>query len=310
MASAGAIVALGVLAGRRHAAIAMGLLVAVLSYAPTSNLIVVSGVMLAERNLYLAVLAPAALAGWLIAWARNRPEWRAGLAVLVVALSSFAYKTIDRIPVWNDSLTLILEERVAQPGNYHNHVLLSDFYAARGDTARAIAERLVAAALFPEQPLPRIEAAQLALATGRAWLALEQARTAAVVGLEDPRIDETLIRALLANAMVDSAVAVGAAAATRFSASPAVLTAYGAALEMTGARDRLSLLRVRLDWVERRFVSVQARLDSLAGETIARGALDVTCGDVAGVRTPVDALRADVWEALISASGCQRLSVS
>lgn len=310
LASAAAIVALGVLARRRNAAIAIGILLAVLSYAPTSNLLVVSGVMLAERNLYLAVLAPAAAAGWLATWARNRPEWRIVLTGLVVVSSTFAYKTLDRIPVWHDSLTLVLEERVAQPGNYHNHVQLSDLYAARGDTARAIAERLVAAALFPEQPLPRVEAAGLALATGRPRLALEQVRSAAAVGLSDPRIDETLIRALLANGMVDSAVATGAAAAMRFPGSPEVLRAYGSALETEGAGDQLVLLRLRLEWLERRFIVVQATLDSLADEALTPGDLDVTCGDIAGVRTPIDAVRADVWDALIRASACESLEGS
>jgi hypothetical protein len=304
-----AILALGVLTVRRSPVIALGILVAALSYAPTSNVVLVSGVMLAERNLYLAVLAPGAAAGWLLANVHDRPDWKAAVAVAVVLMAGFAYRSIERIPVWEDSLTLILEERVAQPENYHNHVLLSEFLASRGDTAGAIAERLVAADLYPEQPMPRVEAAQLAMATGRTLLGLEQAEIAAGLELEDQRIDEVYIRALLANGMTDAAVTAGLAGASRFPGSTDVLQAYAAALAEAAAMDRLTLIGVRLDWHTRRFVSVQASLDSLAAAGLRAGALATPCEDVVGVRTPVEALRPDLWNALTRASGCDNLDV-
>jgi hypothetical protein len=310
LAAVGAVLALGVLAVRQSPAIALGILVAVISYAPTSNLILVSGVMLAERNLYLAVLAPGAVAGWLLVTRRGRPDWRAAVAVTVVLLAGFAYRSIERIPVWEDSLTLVLEERVAQPENYHNRVLLSEFLASRGDTAGAIAERLVAADLYPEQPMPRVEVARLALGMGRPLLGLQQARIAMGLDLEDPRMDEVYIRALLANAMTDSAVAAGLEGAMRFPGSSDVLRAYEAALVQEAAMDRLALIGVRLDWLARRFVSVQATLDSLAAAGLRAGALAAPCEDVAGVRTPVEALRPDLWDALTRASGCSSLDVS
>ena len=299
-----AVLALGVLAVRRSPAIALGILVGGLSYAPTSNLIFVSGVMLAERNLYLAVLAPGAVAGWLVSRQWHRPERRAVVAVLVALMAAYAFRTIDRIPAWEDSLTLILEERVAQPENYHNYVLLSEFLASRGDTAGAIAERLVAADLYPEQPMPRVEAAQLAIVTNRPLLGLRQAEIAMGLELEDPRIDEVLMRALLANGMVDSAVAAGLVGASRFPGSTDVLQAYAAALADAAAMDRLSLVGVRLDWHTRRFVAVQASLDSLAAAGLGAGALAAPCEDVVGIRTPVEALRPDLWDVLMRASGC------
>lgn len=309
LAVAVAVLALGVLTVRRMPAIAFGILIAALSYAPTSNIVFISGVMLAERNLYLAVLAPAAVAGWLAATAGNRREWRAALVGLVGILAAYAYRTVDRIPVWQDSLTLVLEERVAQPENYHNHVLMSEFFASRGDTARALAERLVAAELFPEQPLPRVEAARLALATGRSRLGLEQAAIATRLDIHDPRIDEVLVRALLANGMVDSAVAVGARAASRLPGSPEVLRSYGMALTAAGAADRLALLQVRLEWLERRFVSAQESLDSLANADMRLTGFAATCSDVAGVRTPIEALRPDLWAPLAEVTRCTSADV-
>jgi hypothetical protein len=299
-----AILALGVLAVRRSPAIAFGILVAVLSYAPTSNLIFVSGVMLAERNLYLAVLAPGAVAGWLVSRQWHRPERRAVVAALVALMAAYTLRTIDRIPAWKDSLTLVLEELVAQPGNYHTRVLLSDFLADRGDTAGAIAERLVAADLYPEQPMPRVEAAQLAIESDRPLLGLQQAEIAMGLDVDDPRIDEVYIRALLANGMTDAAVTAGLAGAGRFPGSTDVLQAYAAALADEAAMDRLTLVGVRLDWHTRRFVAVQAILDSIAEAGLQAGALAAPCEDVVGVRTPVEALRPDLWEVLTRASGC------
>jgi hypothetical protein len=145
---------------------------------------------------------------------------------------------------------------------------------------------------------------------GRRLLGLEQAEETAVLEVEDPRIDETFIRALLANGMIDSAVAVGVAGAARFPGSAEVLEAYGEALAQARAADRLTLLEVRQDWLARRLVAAQARLDSLASEGLTLGGLDVPCVDIAAIRTPVEGLRPDLWDQLILASGCQSLDVS
>jgi hypothetical protein len=304
-----AAVALGVLAIRRAPAIAFGILLALLSYLPTANLVFVSGVMLAERNLYLAVLAPAAVVGWGILRLEGR-ELRAVGIGLAALLAAFAVRTVDRIPVWNDSLTLVLQEQVAQPDNFHNRLLLSEFLWARGDSAWALGELLVAAELFQREPWPRVLASQRAVAMGRPRLALEQAEIAYGRHQEDPRIPEVLVRALLANDMTDSAVAVAATGAFRLRSSLDILRAYHDALREAGAEDRLALVSVRLDWLTGRLADAQRRLDSLAGAEFPDTGLAVTCEDLDGVRAVVDALRPDIWDALSRETGCVEANVT
>jgi hypothetical protein len=53
---------------RRAPAISFAAAVAALSYLPTSNLFFAGGIVLAERNLYLAVAVPAAIIGTVMAW--------------------------------------------------------------------------------------------------------------------------------------------------------------------------------------------------------------------------------------------------
>ena len=65
-AAATAIVALGVASLRRAPAVGFAILAAIMAYAPTSNLVFLSGTLLGERTLYFAALAPAFAAGWIV----------------------------------------------------------------------------------------------------------------------------------------------------------------------------------------------------------------------------------------------------
>ncbi len=307
--AASAAALLGVLARRRAPAVAFGMLLAVLSYLPTSNLVFVSGVMLAERNLYLAVLAPAALAGWVIVWLNGKERRAVGIG-LAALLTAFAVRTVDRTPIWSDPLTLVLEEQVAHPDNFHNRILLGEFLWGRGDRAWALGELLVAGDLFTREPWPQVLASRRALEMGRPLLALRQAESAYLRHQDDPRVPEALVRALLANGLTDSAVAVGSAAASRLRSSAEMLRAYGDALREAGAEDRIALVSVRLDWLAGRLVDVQRRLDSLADVQVPGSGPVVTCEDLDGVRAIVAALRPDLWGPLRGESDCAEQNVT
>lgn len=89
-----------------------------LTWLPVSNLLFASGVVLAERTLYLPSLAVAGLAaaGLQALLARDR-RW---LVLPVVAIAGFAALSTSRASVWRDSRTLY-EETVAH-GRHSGHI--------------------------------------------------------------------------------------------------------------------------------------------------------------------------------------------
>ena len=304
LAASLSVVLLGVLTVRRAPAIAFAIGIALLSYAPTSNVIFVSGVMLAERNLYLAVLAPAAVAGWAVAALPGRPHRRAVVFGLAALLLAFTVRTVDRIPFWIDSLTPMVEEQAAHPENFHTRILLAQFVAARGDSAWALAELLVAGDLFPGDPWARVLASRHALAMGRPLVALRQAEAAYGVFQRDPRLVDALIRAQLANGLTDSAVVTGSRSAEAMSGASEVLEAYREALVAAGGnRWALALVEVRADWLAGRFAAAQGRLDSL---TVLLGStdVDVRCSDLRASEPILRAMRPELWDPLASRAGC------
>jgi len=300
-----AALALGVLSVRRAPAVAFGILVAVLSYAPTANLLVVSGVVLAERNLYLAVLAPALIAGWGAAKVWDGPRRRAAVVACAGVVLLFAFRTVDRIPLWSDPLTLLVEEQAAHPENFHTRVLLGEYVAARGDSAWALGELLVAGALFPPDPWAAVLASRQALAQGRARLALREAERAYRRYRRDPRTVEVLTDALIATGAADSALAVAAAGAHDLPGSEMVLAAYRRALAAgAGAAWEATLVDATRDWSAGRVVSAAARLDSLERAPPAAVELGAACSRIAITVPVVRALRPRLAAVLEGGAAC------
>ena len=74
----------------------------VITISPIANVVFLSGVLLAERTLYLPSVGFAAGIGWLVVeYARKRP--RLAWAGLVVVIGLMGVRTVDRNPVWVDN---------------------------------------------------------------------------------------------------------------------------------------------------------------------------------------------------------------
>ncbi|HVH69260.1 MAG TPA: hypothetical protein VM716_15435 [Gemmatimonadales bacterium] len=176
-----ATIALGCWARRPAPALSFAAGTAALAYLPTSNLLFPSGVVLAERNLYLPVLLPAALAGVAVQWASGR--WAGApravgivTAALVVALAG---RTLARLNVWRDNRTFLLTLLAEHPESYRAHWSAASVLAGVGDTAAARREYARADSLFDGDP--HLDAARglflLDLSdTGGARLVVERAR--------------------------------------------------------------------------------------------------------------------------------------
>ncbi len=116
-----AVVATAVVSLRRSPLVGIGLGWLVVSLLPVSNLLFPTGIVLAERTLYLPSIGLALLAGCAVTVgsARVGPPRVAAAVVLIVA--AFATRTALRNPVWESSDTVVASLEADQP---RSHVVL------------------------------------------------------------------------------------------------------------------------------------------------------------------------------------------
>ena len=75
---------------------------------PAANILFLSPVLVAERNLYVPSIGVAAAAGWLL-WELLRRRRQAGLLAVVSVFTLMSLGTVTRTPVWNDTRTLFID---------------------------------------------------------------------------------------------------------------------------------------------------------------------------------------------------------
>jgi tetratricopeptide (TPR) repeat protein len=148
---AGVLVALGVLAAAGVAArrlpldprvgvagvAAFGVAWFVIAVLPTANFFFLSGVILAERTLYLPSVGLAAATGWLV-YELSRARPRAAWALLVLALSLGAVRTWTRTPVWRDNQTFFATLLRDAPHAGRSQWILGDSFLRAGNTSQAL----------------------------------------------------------------------------------------------------------------------------------------------------------------------------
>ena len=139
---------------RRAPALSFAAAVAALAYLPTANLLFASGIVLAERNLYLPVLVVAVLAGMgaVFLAARTLSYRRTAVAIAGLTLALGARSAL-RLPVWRDNRALLLTTLIEHPESYRAHFSAAAVYAGMGDVGAARREYAVADSLFPRDPL-------------------------------------------------------------------------------------------------------------------------------------------------------------
>jgi len=142
-----ALLALAVLSRRRAPVVAFGLVWVAISLAPIANVLFPSGVVLAERTLYLPSVGAALLAGWLVARvAAVRP--RPALATVAAVGVVLAARTWTRTPLWHDNKRLIVESLADEPNSYHLHVLAATVISLSGHWAEAAPQYREARAIY------------------------------------------------------------------------------------------------------------------------------------------------------------------
>ncbi len=121
---------------RRPTPLTLAAFFSVVTFAPVSNLLVRTGVVVAERTLYSPSVGVALAYGAGIAAAWNARRW----AVLVLAcpLSAFALVlTVYSVPVWRDSSAVFAAMRGRAPASYKGYALSAAASDDAGDHAGA-----------------------------------------------------------------------------------------------------------------------------------------------------------------------------
>ena len=122
-------------ARRRAPAVTTGLAWVGASLVIVSNVLVPSGILLAERTLYLASVGACFLAGW--AWSEGyRRAPAAAAAGLAAVLALATARTATRAPVWRDNVTLFNQIVLDAPGSYRADWVASGLAYTAGDSGR------------------------------------------------------------------------------------------------------------------------------------------------------------------------------
>ncbi len=151
---------------RRDPVLAFALVWVPIALAPVANILVPTGIALAERTLYLASVGVALAAGLAVErMGRTRPV--ATLAAAGIVLLLFAGRTWTRTPVWRNNQTLALSLLEEHPESYRAHQAVARVYAAMGRWTEAASSYETSRRLFPRDPTVYREAAFVAVQRGR-----------------------------------------------------------------------------------------------------------------------------------------------
>jgi len=151
---------------RRWPVMAFALVWVPIALAPVSNVLFESGVVLAERTLYLASIGACLAAGAALARiGAGRTTVVAVVAATIVA--AFAIRTWTRTPVWRDDRTWVLTLLEQHPESYEAHLTAGRVLAGANALDEADRELTIARRIFPRDALIFREAAALADRRGR-----------------------------------------------------------------------------------------------------------------------------------------------
>lgn len=147
-------------AWRRDRAMAFGLLWTPLALSLVANIVVPTGVLLAERTLFLASLGPVIAGGALFvrlaprigrsAWWSSSSARTASVAAGVALLGVVAAHSSARQLAWRDNTTLLTTLIVEAPENFRGHFWLGDSLLRAGELREGERAMMRAMALWPE----------------------------------------------------------------------------------------------------------------------------------------------------------------
>ena len=199
--------ALSVLLWRRERRVAAGLMFVGIAWLPTSNLLFPTGVVIAERTLYLPSAGAALLAGAGFAALARRAGARVAGVVAGAVVAAFGLTAALRTPAWRDNRSLVVSSLLTHPESYKVHQTAARVYVLQGDTAAALRAYGVAEELYPLDNYLLTETGSLRMEAGQLGAAIRTLRRAAAIDSGYPLTWQLLAHALLLADSSDAALA-------------------------------------------------------------------------------------------------------
>lgn len=279
---AAAILLLAVVLRRRAPALTFGIVAGVVTYLPTSNILFASGVMLGERNLYLAAMAPSLAVGAVVARGAAGRQHRLALLAVGALLAAYAVRTVTRVPVWKNTGTVVVEDFARHSENYRTRLRVGSAFQGRGDLPAAFAEAMAAAAIFPQDPFVARFTVPRARRLGYDTVALAEARRALNQIPDHPILARLVVAAHLRMGSLDSALALSRSAMSRAPESGVSVDGYLTVLDsMRAAPWQKHLARARKAMLQARFGMASAEVDSALSGLPAQIGQPSQCWDLA-----------------------------
>jgi hypothetical protein len=185
--------------GRKIEAFGLGWIA--IAYLPISNLLFSTGVLLAERTLYLPSVGLALAAGAALA---RLPESRLRLIIPILVLVG-GIRSGVRVPVWHDDFAVTQSILEDSPESYRGPARMAMIYQSHRQPARALVALQEASRIYDRDPTLFIAAADAAITMGRPRLADTLLAQADQLCVHCPGYLRT--QALAARSRGDSAVA-------------------------------------------------------------------------------------------------------
>lgn len=161
-------VGLGVLAWRRgHRTTAAGLCWSLLALLPVANILFPTGVLVAERTLYLP---SAGLAIALGAWVKDLPN-RKVLPIVALLFLAGGVRTAFRVPVWTSSERVLESVREDSPRSYVAPMWTAGDYLSQHQPEKALQDFRIAAQATTGAPKLLVLGADAAFTLGRQQVA-------------------------------------------------------------------------------------------------------------------------------------------
>jgi len=111
--------------------VGFGIVWFVITISPVANALFLSGVLLAERNLYFPSIGFVAALGWLVVRAaRERP--RVSVAVMLAVVTLMGWRTWERNPTWRDNTSVFGRLIADYPQSGRSQWVLGDLFFERG----------------------------------------------------------------------------------------------------------------------------------------------------------------------------------
>lgn len=151
--------------GRRVEAFGLGWIA--IAFLPVANLFFPTGVLVAERTLYLPSVGLALAVG---AWLRQIPPRQYVVALAALAVLG-GVRTWTRAPVWRNSRTVALSVLEDSPRSFSGPARMIGIYLAEHQPAKALGAFREATAIFDRVPPVFLQGADAAFAVGQPQLA-------------------------------------------------------------------------------------------------------------------------------------------